>query len=1083
MLCLLLWLSFVSSVLSDGKMPPLPPGWHSVGVLSPISQEDIASGTIQVTYENLAHHSQLSHLRALVLFADQTWSAPLKKLQHIGTKDRGILLSQWDSKLQTDKSQSQLQTTESIQPPKFQKQDILSPLNVLAEEQTQVKEAPNLEANEGKSQEDTTAPASSQILGAIAVVPTTTHATGAPNHEAFHPKKIDRLHLGDSANPLEQVEIMQPMIDDKLTNTGELNLKYQLKVPSGRQGIGPKLEVVYGSTTHKTWLGTGWNLQGEGISEIIIDTRRGSPLYDPNNETESYELDGAKLAPFFDQVYPPLPRVANRPFVFRIEGKYDSITRMGTSPQNYWWQVIQTDGIILEYGKYPNCVLTTTANNIVLWKLCRMFDRFGNYMQIDYAIQVVTGYEDMPNLYLSKITYTGNNNTNSQSMLNSLLQPNVHAKDQRKGIFMENLARDALSGQYVISFVSTSRHDITFDCKCGLCITQAFMLQHIYVEYQSQTVRSYDFNYASGVLNVTLLMSIIENDAKGTKFDGGEHKFTYFDDLGSQPPLHPSQTWHTDSDVNSGTAIRTSTGISNSFHQWTGTNEIMPDKYFAVGYKVGGGASDATGVLDLVDLDGDTLPDKVWKSGSNVFYRKNYGNGSFSNANHVKGLSGFSASSNSFVSQGPEVYLGLLNGVLNFAIRTSQTTIYWCDVNGDGFIDVVDNGVVLFNYLDNNGLPTFTSNSELTPLPIPPGSTANASSVYSQLEQQMFANWSSMPAIDTLLRWTAPFKGIISLTNTSVQAITVSASPNPAIRVAIQHSNNEIWSKIISSGDNQTYFLESLNSISVDVGDQLYFRQGSTLNGGGGIATWNPIVQYTQTNDDITGIDANGKSLVEYALTNDYALVSGTASVFQLQYSGSGYFVFLLSKPVTTDDIVVAFVYQNATIIQQVFNSTQSGVMTYQSSLLPIVANSTIAVQVLVESRIDLTSFLLNATFEYQFELNGTQRNLNLTLGYSVDLYTNLLPPLANSWVPLSAGPVTIEPNLDVQPLSNFSLSFTIKSQPQGQLLMKNFASVVNGFLFGMLHNGPFRLIQVSNTFLSIFLEIPTFPNWFWIGL
>ena len=99
---------------------------------------------------------------------------------------------------------------------------------------------------------------------------------------------------------------------------------------------------------------------------------------------------------------------------------------------------------------------------------------------------------------------------------------------------------------------------------------------------------------------------------------------------------------------------------------------------------------------------------------------------------------------------GAESYFGLpVMGDRNRAVTRGDT--YFSDVNGDGIIDLVSGGQVLFGHVNAAGVPPFTLNSADTPVPINTGAvdTTNLLEDPSALEAERAA---AFPLLDTLRR-------------------------------------------------------------------------------------------------------------------------------------------------------------------------------------------------------------------------------------------------------------------------------------------------------------------------------------------
>src|SRR5262249_51205715 len=158
-------------------------------------------------------------------------------------------------------------------------------------------------------------------------------------------------------------------------------------------------------------------------------------------------------------------------------------------------------------------------------------------------------------------------------------------------------------------------------------------------------VRRYDLAYGQGAFGKTLLQSIAQSGANGTAL--GTHRFGYFDEVrnagGGYDGFAPATSWNVGDDgvtaglLDQGRASALSGALSTSVggHLYVGFNPTAPTKQGSGGAKVGFTSSSTDGVLALVDLNGDNLPDKVFKKDGGIFFRLN--------ASGPNGTTGFSA--------------------------------------------------------------------------------------------------------------------------------------------------------------------------------------------------------------------------------------------------------------------------------------------------------------------------------------------------------------------------------------------------------------------------------------------------------
>jgi hypothetical protein len=219
--------------------------------------------------------------------------------------------------------------------------------------------------------------------------------------------------------------------------------------------------------------------------------------------------------------------------------------------------------------------------------------------------------------------------------------------------------------------------------------------------------------------------------------------------------------------VGFGSTSALSGSVSDSIggHVYIGFNPADPTKQFSVGGKIGFNFSDNDTLLLMLDINGDHLPDKVFKAGNGaVYFRLNQsgpnGTTTFGTPTQIATLPALAEESSITVSFGAEAYIGV-NALINDAETFTTGSVYFSDVNGDGLPDLVNGGAVLFNHLAN-GVPTFTSNSFDTPVPIgnlavdPNGLVEDLTQVYDKAVE-------NFPLHNTLRRWVAPYDGEIAI--------------------------------------------------------------------------------------------------------------------------------------------------------------------------------------------------------------------------------------------------------------------------------------------------------------------------------
>ncbi|HEY7198605.1 MAG TPA: SpvB/TcaC N-terminal domain-containing protein, partial [Candidatus Dormibacteraeota bacterium] len=463
---------------------------------------------------------------------------------------------------------------------------------------------------------------------------------------------------------------------------GDAKVSYPITLPLGRRGQQPSLAIGYSSSASNGWLGMGWDLSVPGIS---IDTRWGVPRYDANTETETYTFNGEDLTPVAHRG-PPEARSANKIFHSRVEGAFRKILRHGSSPSGYWWEVTDKDGTRSFFGGDPqtgpaaDARLTDGAGHVFRWALRETIDLTGNTVRYTYQTVsdpgIAGGTVPGTQLYLRSINYTGSGD-----------QP---------GPYTVTFTRDSERPGY------TRRADVLIDARGGFKMVTAELLSRIDVTFSGQLVRRYDLAYTQGAFGKTLLQSITQSGANGTAL--GTHRFSYFDEVrqgdGSYNGFAQATAWNVGDDgvtaglLDQGRASALSGALNTSVggHLYVGFNPLAPTKQGSAGAKVGFTSSSTDGVLALVDLNGDNLPDKVFKKDGQIQFRLNSGGPaggtSFAAPQRAPTLPGITAESTNTFSFGPEAYF-VANVFTNQAETFTDTSEYFTDVNADGLMDLV----------------------------------------------------------------------------------------------------------------------------------------------------------------------------------------------------------------------------------------------------------------------------------------------------------------------------------------------------------------------------------------------------------
>jgi RHS repeat-associated protein len=787
---------------------------------------------------------------------------------------------------------------------------------------------------------------------------------GIPEPPASQPDIPNSIKDFSAADPAEGISLIEA---PTANSNGNGVLAFPLKLPEGRQGMQPALTVQYNNEAAGNWLGTGWNLLVPGVS---IDTRWGVPRYDAGLETEIYLLNGDQLAPVNNRSA-LVARSAGKQFYPRVEGAFNRIIRKGNNPGNYWWEVTDKKGIRYSYGGRGNsvvneAVLRDDQGNIAYWALVETRDLDDNYVQYDYVTVTDNGVAggSVPGrqLYLSRIAYTGNG---------------------------------AVTGPYTVDFLrdrqlnEPKRNDIAIDARLGFKMVSADLLRKVTISFNNSLIRSYEFNYAEGAFYKTLLKSISELDDAGAVFY--KHEFDYYDDVNKQQGYLPEKgrvTWRIGSDDIKGgllspidkfedgsSALSTAKAVSKGGSVAVTVGSLFLGDGWSKNTSLGGafqyGEDDEEALVAMTDINGDGLPDKLFKKGGRLFYRANLGvaTHSFGDVKPVNGVNDFGTGNGKSIGGGAQVipYSAFLG--YNYLRTTTTSKVYCADFNGDGLVDIASDGRVYFNHLNAQGDPEFVLNSGLTPSPIFTGSVDKAflardTALQSQQERDY-------PLQDIVRLWEAPYDGVINIT-APVQLLPV---PNPTgivsakkdgVRVSIQRGDVLLWDATIDANDLAPKAPVNVTGLTVAKGQRFYFRLQSRYNGEDDLVNWDPIIEYTTPVTPSS--DVHHKIASYYRASADFILHSkSTAGIGKdgaIVVDGS------FSKKITSDSVTLQITRVRGGVTTILFEKAYAGRELANGALpasapLPVLTGDNVFFSLVSHSYIDRSALLWKPHYAY----------------------------------------------------------------------------------------------------------------------
>ena len=722
----------------------------------------------------------------------------------------------------------------------------------------------------------------------------------SPQTSAFTPTMMNDVK---AANPASQLTLMSP---PSVSQKGDANLSYPIKIPAGRNGMQPQIGLHYNSDAGNGWLGEGWNIS---TPSITLDTRWGAPTFDLNSESEMYNLNGEQL------MYPKLngkdwmpnrhfetnlglyttqerARIPNAVFTYRKQNSFDKIERIGDSPSNYHWKVTSTSGTISWYGGKDelvnNAVIKNDQGNIVHWSLYMVEDVYGNNIKYNYTSNIISN-ASIPNENIN-----GGLNYQIQEILYTGFQGN--------------------EGNYKIKFENqnTFRNDITINNKLGLKLVEPYLLDKIKVLYDDTLIRSYRFVYGLGKFNKVLLVKAVESNSDNSIEN--EHKFDYYDDVFDQKEgdilFVKGNEINLDTSLNPDYALNIGNTINASKLNSTQKTELSwdlrpaagieffyktnnPQRHLTVGLPFGESYSDSKGKVTFVDVNGDGWDDILMKKNGKLIYFPRIVNefpesvnfGSDIELANVDEFSKAKSKTKTMFLESFDLMVGSFYlGRKRFKTNES-TSVFLNDSNSDGLVDVVKNGKVYFNTGNN----VFETTTENTPNLLITADTYNPEVLPNPVQETTDFEYDKY---DVVRIWEAPYDGVIKIsdelqfyptTNTSKVLYSIETKlmePNALpFRIYLKEFSNTITQEninILNYSGNNPPLGNSSGILQVKRGQKIFFRVHKNINIVNDVFKTSPIITYL-ISGNIT--DSNAYDTKIYKHSEGFKLDSGTGVI------------------------------------------------------------------------------------------------------------------------------------------------------------------------------------------------------------
>lgn len=612
-----------------------------------------------------------------------------------------------------------------------------------------------------------------------------------PQPLAYNPTSI-KDHK--AADPSAEITLIEPPVASPF---GAAQTSFPLRLPPGRGAYQPRVPIVYTGTTQNGWLGIGWDLS---LSKIQIDTRFGVPRY---TGQETYLLDRAQLAPAGDGRYQP-----------RVEGAFRRIVRHGDDPASYWWEVTDKAGTRFVYGASSRARLASYATgHVFAWHLERVIDPNGNVTEIRYQpdSSEVAGTDGEPwvQLYPAEIAYTSHTS--------------------------------GLPARYRVRFVldDGSRPDRLVDGRAGFKTVTRFRLDHIDVLFDETLIRRYQLTYRIGDFSKSLLAALAEL-GEGAREEFHRHEFDYFEMpkdgtalAGFTAPVAWGGAGRSD-----GLSRTDELSVTGGMYVGLGPTPIWPNVGFTVSY----GRGQETGELALVDIDGDGLADLTRRGGSVRFGTLGEDRlAGFFRAGEYPGLGVLNETERHSFSAGASTHffddLLRITGQYTYSVTSSRSLL--SDVNGDGFVDQIHGGAVLFN----------TGRGFSAASPLDGYSTADLDLGLDEIRNRVSQDFQ---LTDPVRRWKAPFAGRIRLESTLARR----QAGGDGLRARVLLNTTPLWQRTVAPDDTAACTLAAGDAcapagaggfvLDVAAGDDLYFLLDSIDDTDFDVVSWQARVTYLE---------------------------------------------------------------------------------------------------------------------------------------------------------------------------------------------------------------------------------------------
>lgn len=294
---------------------------------------------------------------------------------------------------------------------------------------------------------------------------------------------VNYTPLYNSSNFIKTIDLSKPVGTigggSSTTASGGVTYSVPIYTPPGTNGLQPSISIAYNSQGGNGIVGYGWNIGGLSaitrVGKDIFHNGTTSPVTYTNED--AFVLDGMRLNPISG---------TNGAFGTVYAGEVETFSRAVSytpaSPNNPdWFHITAKDGTQMEFGNSNDSrIRTDDGQNVMMWRLSKITDINGNYIEFKYD----NGFRDSR---IDEINYTGN-------------------------------AAAGLLPYNKLKFNYATRTDASTIFDAGASLSSKTLLNSITVKHETEIVKTYQFNY--GFDNTaSLLKEIVEAGSDGSQLN------------------------------------------------------------------------------------------------------------------------------------------------------------------------------------------------------------------------------------------------------------------------------------------------------------------------------------------------------------------------------------------------------------------------------------------------------------------------------------------------------------------------------------------------------------------------------------